>query len=139
MGKAAAVLLPITDVPSLLLLYLSSYNRTMAVRHSGLQKDVLALYRKILRVATQKDRSSVTLTTTTPEPPAFAKIREDATSATSYACVEFRRQSNQVKRSDFKRIEYMIRKGEKHLKLMQMPGVQTVGGATTSAATRNAS
>lgn len=109
----------------------------MTVRHSGLQKDVLALYRKILRVATQKDRASVALTATT-EPPTFAKIREDATTTTSYACAEFRRQSKLVKRSDFKAIEYRIRKGEKHLKLLQMPGVQTVGGAaTTSATTRH--
>jgi len=32
-----------------------------------------------------------------------------------------------VRRSDFKRIEYKIRKGEKQLKLMKMPGVSLVG------------
>lgn len=74
---------------------------------------------------------ALTTTTTTEPPPTFAKIREDATTTTSYACAEFRRQSKLVKRSDFKAIEYRIRKGEKHLKLLQMPGVQTVGGAAS--------
>eukprot|EP00977_Amphora_coffeiformis_P019673 scaffold7386_cov160-Amphora_coffeaeformis.AAC.3 len=90
-------------------------------RHSGLQKDVFALYRKILRVALQKDRTSSS-------PLSFVTARCDANSSTSYACQEFRRQAHQVKRNDFKRIEYMIRKGEKHTKLLGMPGVQTVGG-----------
>ena len=92
-------------------------------RHSGLQKDVFALYRKILRVAVQKDRS-----TSSSSPLSFATARRDANSSTSYACQEFRRQAYQVKRNDFKRIEYMIRKGEKQTKLLGMPGVQTIGG-----------
>ena len=96
-------------------------------RHSGLQKEVLALYRKILRVATEKDRA---ILASTSAKHAFATARKDEHTSTFYACQEFRRQTNQVKRSDFKRIEYMIRKGEKHLKLLQMPGVQTVGGSS---------
>lgn len=90
-------------------------------RHSGLQKEVLALYRKILRVAVEKDRAVLASH-------GFATAYRDEHTSTFYACQEFRRQANQAKRNDFKRVEYMIRKGEKLLKLLQMPGVQTIGG-----------
>ena len=117
---------------------------TMMARHSGLQKEVLALYRKILRVATEKDHAKLTSATAAAssslsasssthhhqQQQLFASVRRDAQSATYYARQEFRRQSQQVKRNDFKRIEYMIRKGEKHLKLLKMPGVQTIGGGS---------
>lgn len=106
--------------------------------HSGLQKEVLALYRKILRVAAEKDRSTLAAAAAAQSSSSlsngtmkhvFAMARQNPNSSTSFACHEFRRQANQVKRNDFKRIEYMIRKGEKHIKLLSMPGVNTVGGA----------
>ena len=97
-------------------------------RHSGLQKQVLALYRKILRVAVDKDRAVLAAAgSSTTHQRLFVAARRDATSSTAYACREFRRQAHQVQRNDFKRIEYMMRKGEKHLKLLRMPGVQTIG------------
>ena len=40
------------------------------------------------------------------------------------ARAEFRRQCAEVKRSDFRTIEYLVRKGRKHVKLLQMPGVK---------------
>lgn len=87
--------------------------------HSGLQKQVLALFRQILRAARHKDH---------PER-ALAALLHDGTTTTSFASNEFRRQCASVKRSEFKKIEYMIRKGEKQLKLLRMPGVTVVGGA----------
>ena len=63
------------------------------VRHSGLQKEVLSLYRKILRIATEKDRAL--LSSSTPQH-LFAAARSDPNSSTSYACSEFRRQASQV-------------------------------------------
>lgn len=103
--------------------------RKMVTRHSGLQKEVLALYRKILRVALEKDRTLVLGNDRTKQ--FFTTTLQSETSTTCYACREFRRQASQAKRSDFKRIEYMIRKGEKQLKLLNMPGVQTIGGSST--------
>lgn len=103
------------------------------VRHSGLQKQVLALYRKILRVAVEKDRTAVATTTfSVNAKQLLTTARHDKSSSTFYACQEFRRQANRVKRNDFKTIEYMIRKGEKQLKLLNMPGVQTVGGPSSA-------
>ena len=98
---------------------------------SGLQKEVLALYRSILREAVRKDRdffqSSGHYSFTS-----FLSNRaprnELGSTTTSYAAKEFRRQASSVKRSDFKRIEYMIRKGQKQIKLMKMPGVLSIGG-----------
>lgn len=48
---------------------------------------------------------------------------------TSHARAEFRRQAESVRRSDFKTIEYKIRKGRKHVNLLQMDGVKVVSGA----------
>ena len=89
---------------------------------SGLQKDVLSLYRSLLRVAAQKDRAEgqhIPITTL------FTSIGgAGETTTTSHARAEFRQQCAEVKRSDFRTIEYLIRKGRKHVKLLQMPGVK---------------
>ena len=86
---------------------------------SGLQKDVLSLYRSLLRVAVQKDRASSATASSSP----FTTLLAE-TGTTSHAREEFRRQCAEVKRSDFRTIEYLVRKGRKHVKLLQMPGVK---------------
>ena len=98
----------------------------VATRLSGIQKDVLSLYRKILRGAVRKDRSTLA----SEKEQSFVSLRFNKSSTTSYAAAEFRKQAATAKRSNFKQIEYMIRKGEKQLKLMQMPGVKVVGGTS---------
>jgi succinate dehydrogenase assembly factor 1 len=98
----------------------------MVLKQSGLQRDIFALYRKILREAGKKDRSaSSSVVTSLPR-----LLSKDSTTI-SYAAAEFRRQAATVKRSDFKKIEYLIRKGEKQVKLLSMPGVTVVGGTAT--------
>jgi hypothetical protein len=141
-------------------------------RLSGLQKDVLALYRSILRESIRKDRKvassllsssstsssssassqqQATPTDATDEAAAaassshhhqhrspFVRIihssSNDSSAATNtttldYARKKFRQEAAQVPRSDFKTIEYKIRKGRKQLELLKMPGVNVVGGA----------
>ena len=51
----------------------------------------------------------------------------------SYARSEFRKQAKNVRKNDFKKIEYMIRKGHKQLKLLKMPGTKVVTGASSAA------
>ena len=106
-------------------------------RLSGVQKDVLGLYRAVLRQAASKDREMLNNSTTGSSSNSFHALltnkvaaNEQGSTTTSYAASEFRRQASSVKRSDFKRIEYMIRKGQKQIKLMQMPGVQSIHGMT---------
>ena len=89
-------------------------------RLSGLQKEVLQLYRLLLREALAKDRKS--------QPKRTMNELLSTQSTTSYAREEFRKQSASVRRSDFKIIEYKIRKGRKQLQLIKMPGVNLVGG-----------
>lgn len=96
-------------------------------RLSGLQKEVLALYRLILREAVAKDKK---LAASTPGSHKTVNQLLTTRSSTSYARTEFRKQSQQVRRSDFKTIEYKIRKGKKQLQLLKMPGVNLVGGNT---------
>ncbi len=130
-----------------------------ATRLSGLQKDVLALYRSILREAVRKDRkrdlnpsqtppapsspsksSPPPLQPSAPKEPAHRTVCElltashdpripnSSSSSTAYARDKFRREAALVRRSDFKTIEYKIRKGKKQLQLLKMPGVDVVGG-----------
>jgi hypothetical protein len=54
--------------------------------------------------------------------------RSPSSTTTAFAAQEFRRQSAMVKRSDFKKVEYMLRKGDKQIKLLKMPGVKLVSG-----------
>ena len=102
---------------------------------SGLQKDVLSLYRSLLRVAVQKDRASSATASSSPDQqiPFTTLLAGETTNSkngtthtvtTSHARAEFRRQCAEVKRSDFRTIEYLVRKGRKHVKLLQMPGVK---------------
>jgi succinate dehydrogenase assembly factor 1 len=99
----------------------------MASKFSGIQKEVLSLYRRILREAVKKDRAANAGADAQRSVISFLCPKGIPTT-TSYATPEFRRQVATTKRSDFKKIEYMIRKGEKHLKLLQMPGVKVVHG-----------
>lgn len=89
---------------------------------SGLQKEVLGLYRTIIREAAKKDRNN-----TGNNNDLFSLWQNPATSS-SYARSEFRRQTQTVKKSDFRKIEFKIRQGYKQVKLVQMPGFKTVGG-----------
>ena len=96
-------------------------NHETMQRHSGLQQDVFSLYRRILRVAKEKDiangRNGSKLLD-------FFQSEEKTTA--SYAREQFRKEAKAVKRSDFKTIEYQIRRGDKQLKLLKMPGVKGV-------------
>ena len=67
---------------------------------SGLQTDVLALYRALLRAAKAKD---VTIVPT--------------------VAAEFRRRAAAVSRTDFASVEHYLRHGYKQKKLLEMPGV----------------
>lgn len=84
----------------------------MRDRLSGLQRDVLSLYRKLIRVAKKK-----------------------APSTHSYVKEKFREDALALKKNDFRLIEHAIRHGEKQLKLLKMPGVT---GAHHGIATKNA-
>lgn len=101
-------------------------------RLSGLQRDVLALYRCILRESIRKDRTKLVSSSSAElESTHFAmnQLLTLSTSSTSYARDKFREESSMVRRSDFKTIEYKIRKGKKQLELLKMPGVSLVSGA----------
>lgn len=85
---------------------------TMPVRHSGLQKDVLKLYRDLHRAARKKDPLGVN-------------------NFTSIVMQEFRVKAASVTKTDFKTIEHLLRYGYKQKKLIEMPGFRT-GGVTSS-------
>jgi len=61
------------------------------LRRSGLQGDVLSLYRQLLREANLKDQGSSS-------PSTFAFVRE-----------KFRGDAMSTRRADFKRVEFLLR------------------------------
>ena len=71
------------------------------MKHSGLQKDVLSLYRRLLRTAS-------------------------VSGTHEHVSEEFRKQASRLRRNEFQKIEYGLRKGEKQLKLLKMSGVSHV-------------
>ena len=76
---------------------------------SGLQRDILGLYRNFLRAA----RTKVGV----PEQQQIAEVVR----------WRFREDAVKVKRTDFQTIEFMIRTGKKQLKLVQNPNVTNLG------------
>mmetsp|Transcript_14751 Transcript_14751/g.34136 ORF Transcript_14751/g.34136 Transcript_14751/m.34136 type:complete len:105 (+) Transcript_14751:152-466(+) len=93
---------------------------------SGLQTEVLALYRALLRQAATKDRSTGSNTLSFAElvwNTSDATVAGTSRTATSHARNEFRRQAAASSRKDFRGIEHKIRHGYKQIKLLQMPGV----------------
>lgn len=76
---------------------------------SGIQKQVLSLYRRCLRAAMSKPKD----------------VRE---SQIAYVKQQFRIGAKSVKKSEFKTIETMLRLGEKQLKIL---GKKTVGNIST--------
>jgi hypothetical protein len=86
---------------------------------SGLQKEVLALYRNILLEAVKKDRDAAVLGRI----PVISLFKASDVGKTScYMREEFRCQAGTVRCSDFKAIEYRICKGQNQVKLHRMPG-----------------
>lgn len=82
--------------------------------HSGLQKQVISLYRKLLRTAGRKDGGN------------FVTSLLDSKSATYSVKDKFRRKAMNLNKRDVDRIEYNIRQGEKYVKILQMQGVKTL-------------
>lgn len=77
-------------------------------RLSGLQRDVLALYRRCLRAARLKP------TANRPNFEAFAR-REFARNIT-------------VDKKDFSAIEFLLRKGHKQLEIYEAPNIRNIAG-----------
>jgi len=77
------------------------------VRHSGLQRSVLNLYRKCLRVAGRKPIDT----------------RDNFR---RFAREEFRANAG-INKKDFSTIEYLLRKGQRQLDIYSSEGVRNVG------------
>lgn len=76
------------------------------MRHSGLQREVLQLYKSMLLVAKQKDSFQGT------------------NSMVSLVRHQFRQEASAVDRKNFLLIEHLVRKGQKQLKQMQQDNVR---------------
>jgi len=79
---------------------------------SGLQKEVLSLYRTALRLTRSPAGSLV-------PSPLRLHVQE-----------QFRTGATEVRRTDVERIEYLLRRGKKQLDTLRMSGVKQVSFAT---------
>ena len=77
------------------------------MRVSGLQREVLALYRSVIRVAREKEAAG------------HAGFVASARTA-------FRQQAESTNGRNFQKVEYMVRRGHKQLKLLGDPQVKSV-------------
>lgn len=102
-----------------------------AARHSGLQKEVLALYRVALRAARAKPpgqrESTAEYIRSEFRFQVRARARRPTAAAARHAAPP---QARDVARSDIQRIEYLIRKGKKQLKLLSSEQAGSVVVAT---------
>lgn len=79
---------------------------------SGMQKQVLALYRGFLRAARSKSP-------------------EDRTQIESFVSSEFRRNSQLIERKNFLYIEYLLRRGKKQLEQLKSPDMVGLSSLNT--------
>ncbi len=93
---------------------------------SGLQKQVLSLYRKLLRTCIHKDKGIQT----DAEP--FIRLLMDSSTSTFAMRDKFRKQAIEVNRRDYSRIEHHIRQGEKYIKILNMGGVTGFSSSRSS-------
>ena len=77
-------------------------------RHSGLQKEVLALYKDFFKAAREME-----------DVESSEKLRQAVRD-------EFKDCAKSVRVSDFQRVEYLLRKGRKNLRTVKMPGFRGV-------------
>ena len=92
----------------------STSTSTSTPKKSGLQKQVLGLYRNLLRTSHAK-RPSAQQT--------FPESLADPSSTVFAVKHKFRTKADSVSRRDVDRIEYYIRQGEKYIKTLDMNGV----------------
>ena len=90
------------------------------MRRSGLQGDVLSLYRRLLRAAKAKDGGGGSFH-------GVSATAGEAGGTLAHTRAKFRADALSVRRSDFKKVEFMLRQGHKRLKLLAMPGVRAAG------------
>ncbi|OMO89132.1 Complex 1 LYR protein [Corchorus capsularis] len=87
-------------------------------RLSGMQKQVLSLYRGFLRAARSKPT-------------------EDRRQIESVVSAEFRRNSKQIDRKNFLYIEYLLRRGKKQLDQLKNPDTMGISSLNVSPSQNN--
>ena len=93
---------------------------------SGLQKQVLGLYRTLLRTShnVSKRGDDNTITNTNTNTNTFRESIFDETSTVYAVKNKFRKKATSLNKRDVDRIEYNIRQGEKYVKTLEMNGVK---------------
>ncbi|KAN0024171.1 hypothetical protein ACTFIV_008571 [Dictyostelium citrinum] len=83
---------------------------TTPIRHSGLQKAVLSLYRSFIRASNKKDRDN-------------ASISNDnsSSSVSNYIKSQFRLKATTIQKRDINKIESLLVKGKRQLEQIQDP------------------
>lgn len=93
-------------------------------RLSGLQKDVLALYRALIRSASRKSDPVVKQNLVNVGKYTSLFSASTLLKVLSFCAVkmQFREDARSVKKNDYQSIEHMLRHGYKQKKVLEMPG-----------------
>ncbi|KAK8140235.1 hypothetical protein PG984_000301 [Apiospora sp. TS-2023a] len=99
------------------------------MRLSGLQKDVLSLYRQCLRAARAKPE--VLLLPGKSGLVTYTNLRKQATRSNfkTFARSEMNK-SIQIDKRDFAAIEFLLRKGRRQLEVYSAPGITDIHGSS---------
>ncbi|KAJ5408289.1 hypothetical protein N7509_002172 [Penicillium cosmopolitanum] len=95
-------------------------------RLSGLQREVLSLYRSCLREIRNKPAVGVSL----PPPHTMhtfltALLQDSRNNFKRYARAEFQKHLS-VNKKDFSTVEYLLRKGHRQLEMYASPGIRNI-------------
>ena len=106
--------------------------------HSGLQKEVISLYRRLLRTCRVKDLETQAGTGSSSDTsrmnknnitiPFLESLNHSSTSIFAMR-QKFRKQCMEMSKRDHARIEHGIRQGEKYIKMMKMSGVRGISSS----------
>mmetsp|Transcript_13223 Transcript_13223/g.20048 ORF Transcript_13223/g.20048 Transcript_13223/m.20048 type:complete len:170 (+) Transcript_13223:137-646(+) len=105
------------------------------VNLSGLQKQVISLYRKLLRTCYSKDKGTNAVAnagTGAANINPFIQSLMDSSTSTFAMREKFRTQAIEVNKRDYSRIEHHIRQGEKYIKMLNMGGVTGISSSRSN-------
>lgn len=97
--------------------------------HSGLQKEVISLYRRLLRTCRVKDAEIQAGSCSSNVSIPFLQSFNDSDTSIFAMRLKFRKECMEVSKRDHARIEHGIRQGEKYIKMMNMSGVRGISSS----------
>jgi succinate dehydrogenase assembly factor 1 len=95
------------------------------MRLSGLQREVLSLYRQCLRASRKKPKVGQPKASISKTCISLTELQETRPHFESYARAEFEK-NMQIDKKDFAAVEFLVRKGRRQLDVYSSPGIKDI-------------